>query len=92
MEKELSITVLGDLFNDISFLRFLEHFWNAVFTWTHWNRCSTVVTENFTGKLRHYHPLMRELARQATLAGRMPAHHVYFPEIQTYSSFLFKRC
>jgi hypothetical protein len=53
MKKEFSITVLGDLPGGISFLRFLEHFWNRWNGGTHWNTCSTRVTENFTGKLRH---------------------------------------
>jgi hypothetical protein len=37
MEKEFSSTVLRDLFQAISFLRFLEHFWNRWLVGAHWN-------------------------------------------------------
>jgi hypothetical protein len=52
MEKEFSITILGDLFHAISFLRFLEHFWNRWNTGTHWN--TLFHPEKLTGKLRYY--------------------------------------
>jgi hypothetical protein len=52
IEKEFSITVLGDLFNGISFLRFLEHFWNRWNTGTRWNMFHSTLIEANSGQIK----------------------------------------